>query len=129
VARDHLSERADESAARAFAIPPATFTPLREAWLGELPVIVVALEAVFYPTSGSGHLRLYRFDQAHGDDPALRPLTGLKLAPFTADYDVPDMAAYWLRAVAAATDWPSLIGIARHFRTTADRAREAGPGQ
>ena len=127
MARDHLTPRTAASAADALAIPATHYSALAQPWTGSLPFIAVTLDATFYPRSGAGSLSLYRTEQNADDDPTLRHLTALSLAPLTCDTDVPDMAAYWLRAVAAATDWPSLIGIAKVFRTRADHAREQRP--
>jgi hypothetical protein len=123
--RDHATPRAEEGLRASLAIPPPTFRPAHFEPLGSLPFVSISLVGTFYPASGSGTIQLYRTEQTSGDDPTLRILTGLKLAPFTCDTDVPDMAAYWLRAMASACDWPSLIAIARQFRTAADRARDA----
>lgn len=89
-----------------------------------LPLVAVELVAYHYPRSGEGEITLW-VEHQEGDEPDLRSVSRRPLGPLTCDFDVPDMAGAWIRKVAQITDWPSLIGIARAFRSTAEKARDS----
>lgn len=126
MALDPLSSRADDAAALWIPEPTEGERLARLGLTRPLPLITVELVAHVYPTTGHGEMALYRVEQA-GDEPTIKTLSTSPLGFVTAEYDVPDMASYWMRAVASATGWAGLVGLVSYFRTKADHARNDRP--